>query len=172
MDMRCPHFGYDLAHILRLLADEHFGQHEAAAIDTPLLARDAGKGDERKRTMEIVPQDRRIGECINCGLEKPIAAFDLCYTCYRREGRQADRKFLDKHNPGVTRDQKRILSGYAKMLGGLGDMAVPRGTVLLICRMIKPWLVPVEQLLNPPPPCVETDAFASEREPNQPSTTH
>jgi hypothetical protein len=107
---------------------------------------------------------RHTDACLNCGEQREIAAHGLCFTCYRREERAADRKFVDRHNPGVTPDQKRILAGFSKLMAGLGDIGVPRGMVLLIRRMISPYLVPVESLLSPPPPSVESDAFPAERE--------
>jgi hypothetical protein len=106
---------------------------------------------------------RKVDACMNCGEERGIAAHGLCFQCYRRQERAADRTYVDRHNPGVSPDQKRILSGFAKLMAGLGDIGVPRGAVLLIRRMISPYLIPVQHLLSPPPPGPETDAFPAER---------
>jgi hypothetical protein len=108
--------------------------------------------------------ERKIDQCMNCGQSREIAAFGLCFTCYRRQERAKDRPFVDKHNPGVNPTQKKILAGFAKLMGGLGDIGVPRGLVILIRRMISPYLVPVENLLSPPPPGPDTDAFPAETE--------
>jgi hypothetical protein len=104
---------------------------------------------------------RRTARCLNCGEPREIAAHGLCFACYRREERASDGRYVDRHNPGVTPDQKKILNGFAKLMAGLGDIGVPRGTVLLIRKTIQPYLVPVQDLLSPPA-SRETDAFPAE----------
>lgn len=56
---------------------------------------------------------RRLGSCMNCGEEREMAAFGLCFKCYRREDRAKDRMFaaVDRRNPGIRREHKKLVPG-------------------------------------------------------------
>ena len=64
---------------------------------------------------------RRIDGCVQCGEVREIAGNDLCFKCYRQAERAADRQFagVDRHNPGIRREHKKVFRGFTKRDGGL-----------------------------------------------------
>ena len=92
---------------------------------------------------------RKVEGCLNCGEVREIAAHGLCFKCYRREDRANERKFAatDRHNPGVLKEHKKMLRGFASVMGGLSDLGVSRTDVLAIRRALEPYLLPISSLL-------------------------
>jgi len=94
---------------------------------------------------------RQIEGCINCGEIREIAGHHLCFKCYRRDERADDRKFggVDRHNPGIRREHKKLFRGLTSMMVGLSDLGVSSPDVVRIRRIIDPYLTPIAKLLTP-----------------------
>jgi hypothetical protein len=92
---------------------------------------------------------RRTDGCMNCGEVREIAAHGLCFACYRRQERAVDRQFanVDRHNPGVRREHKKLFRGFTSLMVGLSDLGVPNDEVLIIRRIIEPYLEPIAKFL-------------------------
>ena len=92
---------------------------------------------------------RRIDGCTNCGEIREMAAHGLCYACYRREGRAGDRQFarIDRHNPGIRREHKKLFRGFSGVMAALGDLGVSKDDVFTIRRTIEPYLSPIAKFL-------------------------
>lgn len=95
---------------------------------------------------------RKIEGCINCGDVREIAAHGLCFRCYRREDRAKERQLigLDRHNPGIRPDHKRMFRGFSSVMTGLSDLGVSKTDVLTIRRIIDPYLDPIAKYLAAP----------------------
>ena len=84
---------------------------------------------------------RRLGSCMNCGEEREMAAFGLCFKCYRREDRAKDRMFaaVDRRNPRNPPGAQEISSGDSQgVMAGLSDLGVQKSDVLSIRRTLDP----------------------------------
>jgi hypothetical protein len=94
---------------------------------------------------------RKKDGCVNCGEVREIAAHGRCFKCYRRKDREADREFayVDRHNPGVRREHTRVLRGFTSVLSGLGELGVSQNEVMVIRRMLEPYLALVSKFLVP-----------------------
>jgi hypothetical protein len=96
---------------------------------------------------------RRVDSCTNCGETREIAAHGLCFTCYRRDDRAKDRQFaVDRHNPGIRREHKKMFRGFTAVMAGLSDLGVQRSDVLTIRRMLDPYVAPIADFLGPASP--------------------
>lgn len=95
---------------------------------------------------------RKTEACINCGEPREIAAHGLCFACYRRQERADDPRFaaVDRHNPGIRREHKKLFRGFSSVMNGLADLGVQSADVLTIRRMLAPYLEPIEKFLTPP----------------------
>jgi hypothetical protein len=95
---------------------------------------------------------RRTEGCVRCGECREIAARGLCFTCYRRDARAREGipEFVDRHNPGIRREQKKLIRGFAAIMGGLSDLGVSRPDVLAVCNRLMPYLVTVADYLGFP----------------------
>jgi hypothetical protein len=102
---------------------------------------------------------RRTDGCINCGEVREIAAHGLCFQCYRQGVRAADRQIagLDRHNPGVRREHKKLFRGFTSVMVGLGELGIPNDEVLSIRRIMDPYLSPIAKFLAPTPGQEEPD---------------
>ena len=96
---------------------------------------------------------RRTDGCLNCGEEREIAAHGLCFTCYRQAERAGDRQRtrMDRHNAGVRRDHKKLIRAFAAVIAGLGDLGASRDDVLMVRRMLEPYIAPIAYFLEPAP---------------------
>lgn len=94
---------------------------------------------------------RKTDSCMNCGEVREIAAHGLCFACYRRQERADDRRFaaVDRHNPGLRKEHKKMLRGFMNVMGGLSDLAVQKNDVLTIRRMLDPYIAPIAEFLGP-----------------------
>jgi hypothetical protein len=102
---------------------------------------------------------RKTDVCINCGETREMAAHGLCYTCYRKDERADDRKFagVDRHNPGIRREHKKLFRGFTSIMGGLSDLAVSSADVITIRGIIGPYLTAISKFLAPVPAQDEGD---------------
>jgi len=95
---------------------------------------------------------RKIEGCINCGEVREIAAHGLCFKCYRREDRAKGRQLIgvDRHNPGIRREHKKMFRGFSSVMTGLSDLGVSKTDVLAIRGVIDPYLDPIAKYLAAP----------------------
>jgi len=102
---------------------------------------------------------RREDGCINCGEVREIAAHGLCFKCYRREDRAKERQLIgvDRHNPGIRREDKKMFRGFSSVMTDLSDLAVSRSDVLAIRRIIEPYLLPISSYPATPSQQDESD---------------
>jgi len=97
---------------------------------------------------------RRIDNCLECGEVREIAAHGLCFTHYREKQRANERQLppgVDRHSPGVRREQKKLFRGFTSVMVGLSDLGVSRADVLAIRRIVEPYLAPIAKFLSLPP---------------------
>ena len=82
-----------------------------------------------------------------------MAGKHLCFKCYRQKERTEDRKFggVDRHNPGIRREHKKLFRGLTGMMVGLSDLGVSNADVLRIRRIIDGYLSPIAKFLTPAP---------------------
>ena len=94
---------------------------------------------------------RRTDGCLNCGEIREMAAHGLCFRCYRQEERADDERFadVDRNNPGVRREHKKLFRGFTGVMTGLSDLAVQKSDVLTIRRMLDPYVIPIAEFLSP-----------------------
>lgn len=94
---------------------------------------------------------RKIDGCLNCGETREIAAYGLCYMCYRRQGRAEDRQFaaVDRHNPGIRKEHKKLFRGFTGVMAGLSDLGVQKEDVLTIRQMLDPYVASIAEFLGP-----------------------
>jgi hypothetical protein len=99
-------------------------------------------------------RERRPVECSKCGETRGHAAHGLCERCYRRHERDRERQersLQREHSypvPGVQRSQKKLMTAYAQLLTVLQRMGVASADVTAIRRVIKPYLLPVAELMS------------------------
>jgi len=94
---------------------------------------------------------RSLVVCQQCGEERELAAKGLCFKCYRAEARSAlnlPQGFVDRHNPAIRKEHKKIIAGFAKVLTGLSDLGVNRTDVHTIRSILDPYLTPVTQFIE------------------------
>jgi hypothetical protein len=101
---------------------------------------------------------RRNDGCIGCGEVRELAAHGLCFKCYRREERTTDRPFaiVDRHNPGIRREHKKLFRGFTGVMVGLSDLGVAMSDVLAIRRILEPYTSPIAKFLALAPEQVQT----------------
>ena len=95
---------------------------------------------------------RKKEGCVNCGELREIAAHGLCFKCYRQRERASDRPLgsVDRHNPGIRREHKKLFRGFTSVMTGLSDLGVSKEHVLSIRTTIEPYLVPIARFLALP----------------------
>ncbi len=81
-----------------------------------------------------------------------MAAHGLCFKCYRKEGRAGDDRVagVDRHNPGIRREHKKLFRGFTSVMVGLSDLGVSNDDVMLIREVIGPYLSPISKFLTAP----------------------
>jgi hypothetical protein len=92
---------------------------------------------------------RRIDSCTNCGEIRGMAGHGLCYACYRREERAADRQFavIDRHTPAIRREHKKLFRAFTAVMTGLSDLGISKDDVFTIRQTIEPYLTPIAKFL-------------------------
>jgi hypothetical protein len=93
---------------------------------------------------------RSTDACRNCGDVRELAAHGLCFACYRAQQRSAQRneRQVDRHNPAIRREHKKLFKAHSAVMGGLSDLGVGREDVMSIKRIIQPYLVPIQEFLD------------------------
>jgi len=115
---------------------------------------------------------RKTDGCVNCGEEREIAAHGLCFACYRRRERASERlPGVDRHNPGVRREHKKLFRGFTNVMVGLSDLGVSKNDVMTIRKSIEPYLAPIAKFLSLQPGQSE-DAVNSEHDRQLSFTVH
>jgi hypothetical protein len=94
---------------------------------------------------------RTIGYCVGCRKLREIAAHRLCFKCYRSHQRASCRQSSGdpRRTQGVRREHRRLLRGFTSLMVGLSDVGVSEDDVLVIRRILKPYLAPIADLLSP-----------------------
>jgi len=85
-------------------------------------------------------------ECVECGEPREHAAKGLCFACYRRQERQS--KSVDLHNPGISRDQTKLIRAHAQVMQGLALLRVGKKHVREILTVLAPYLSPVREYIR------------------------
>ncbi len=94
-------------------------------------------------------EERKMILCAECGEEKPHAAHGRCFACFQRARRERDDEpIFDRHNPGIRRDQRRVLKGFNDVLHGLADIGASRTDILRVRAIMTPYLTSVESYLS------------------------
>ena len=98
---------------------------------------------------------RKSDECAACGEPREIAAHGLCFRCYRREARGLKGvNCPNPHNPGIRREQKRVIRAFSQVMGGLADLAVSQEDIQDILDLLGPYLrlianyIPIAERVN------------------------
>jgi hypothetical protein len=96
---------------------------------------------------------RRVDGCVQCGEVREIAGKGLCFKCYRQAERAADRQFagVDRHNPGIRREHKKLFRGFTGVMAGLSDLGVELNDAFAIRRILEPYIVLIAKFLAPAP---------------------
>jgi hypothetical protein len=118
---------------------------------------------------------RKVEGCLNCGEVREIAARGLCFRCYRKKEREDDKQFaaVDRHNPGIRREHKKLFRGFTNVMAGLSDLGVQKSDVLTIRRMLDPYVAPIAEVLGSASEREEVrEAVNGEQVPNAVFTVH
>jgi hypothetical protein len=84
---------------------------------------------------------RRINGCINCGEEREMAAHGLCFKCYRRVERGAERAENSIGNGWLLTDHKKAFTVVTRILTALSDCpAIEQSDRLKIQMILRPYL--------------------------------
>jgi hypothetical protein len=87
---------------------------------------------------------RKVAACRECGEEREIAAFGLCFMCYRQVERAVKRQpeipVKDRHNPGLPKDGQRIVTAHAQVMAGLGKLGISKTDIRAVLDIIRPYL--------------------------------
>jgi hypothetical protein len=99
---------------------------------------------------------RKTGTSMNCGDPREIVAHGLCVKCYRRKERADDRQAeVDRHNPGIHGEHKKLLRGFTSVMVGLSDLGAQRPDVIAIRQMLEPYVALITELLAAAPEAKE-----------------
>src|SRR5437870_1023616 len=93
---------------------------------------------------------RRVDACMNCGENRELAAHGLCFNCYRKRERTIRREaegIVDRHTPGIRREQKRLLKAYTMIMTALGDIGVSSADVTKVQELLGPYLSMVDRFV-------------------------
>lgn len=93
--------------------------------------------------------NRKLAVCLGCGDPREIAAKGLCFTCYRRQARAAERAALavGRHNPALGREERRVVKAFGQIITGLADLAASRNDVYAILEILRPYLRVAEDVI-------------------------
>ena len=84
---------------------------------------------------------RRTDGCINCGEEREIAAHGLCFTCYRRKERAAERAENPLGNGWLLKDHRKAFTVVTRILTALSDCpAIEQSDRQKIQMILRPYL--------------------------------
>jgi hypothetical protein len=113
---------------------------------------------------------RKVERCLNCGEEREIAAFHLCFKCYRQRERALSSGPVDRHTAAITKERQRLFQAYAALMTALGKLGVSKVDVEMVVEIVRPYLTPISEQLRfagmatgkpcegtPTPPDLETE---------------
>jgi len=87
---------------------------------------------------------------MNCGENRELAAHGLCFTCYRRTERTIRCEaegIVDRHTPGIRREQKRLIKAYTTIMSALADIGVSSEDVSKVQELLGPYLSIVDRFV-------------------------
>jgi hypothetical protein len=91
---------------------------------------------------------RKLEQCINCGEEREIAAFHLCFKCYRQRERAFSSGPVDRHTAVITKERQKLFSAYAQLMTSLGKLGVNKTDVESVVEIVRPYLTPISEQLR------------------------
>lgn len=91
---------------------------------------------------------RKVEQCLNCGEDREIAAFHLCFKCYRQHERALSRGPVDRHSAAVNRERQKLFQAYAAMMVSLGKLGVSKPDLESIVEIVRPYLTPIADQLR------------------------
>jgi len=91
---------------------------------------------------------RKVEQCLNCGEEREIAAFHLCFKCYRQHERALSRGPVDRHTTAITRERQKLFQAYAGLMVSLAKLALNKVDVEAVVEIGRPYLVPISEELR------------------------
>ncbi len=92
---------------------------------------------------------RKLDKCINCGELNQMAAFGLCFKCYRRETRMKQNPVNRHPHPALVKEQKKLLRGYHHITTGMVEVGVSPDHVKQVMSVIAPYLTSIRDHLLP-----------------------
>lgn len=97
---------------------------------------------------------RRLDSCINCGDEREIAAHGLCFTCYRRKERAAERAENPLGNGWLLKDHRKAFTVVTRILTALSDCpAIEQSDRQKIQMILRPYLDKLADCFAPKKKC-------------------
>ena len=98
-------------------------------------------------------QRRPVDYCSDCGELKEIydVKRQLCNSCWRarrREELRKERGPVDRYAGAVSREAKKLIRGFSKMLDGAGDLGFSKEDMLDLKALCEPYLQPVAAFLG------------------------
>lgn len=90
----------------------------------------------------------KIGVCVNCQEEAVIAAFGLCYACYRADDRASVARKVDRHGGAIRKDHDKLFTAHAEMMRGMRRSKVNREDVRRILMIMQPYWEPIAPFLR------------------------
>jgi hypothetical protein len=111
-----------------------------------------GEKNNQTRRGKKMKEQRRTGQCNECLKIREMATSTICFTCYRRHRRAmeraADSPYTDLSASPISRDGRRVLAAYPKLLSVLADLRVSRDGVREVIDIVRPYLKPAREWLN------------------------
>jgi hypothetical protein len=92
-------------------------------------------------------EERRVARCEECGETRAMATRTECFNCYRARNRASERQ-VDRHNPAIRREHRRLVSGWARLLGAMSELGISRPDALKIRDLAAPYVQPVREFLS------------------------
>ncbi len=90
----------------------------------------------------------RIGVCVNCKDEAVIAAFGLCYRCYREDERANVARKVDRHSCAIRKDHNKLFTAHTEMMRAMRRSGVNREDVRRILAIMQPYWEPIAPFLR------------------------
>src|SRR5437867_884107 len=93
--------------------------------------------------------DRTPRRCEICGEHREMATKEECFACYRKRMRARDEELvlIDRHNPAIKREHRRMLNAYSKLMVALSELGVNRQHVFAIRDIVGPYIEPITEFL-------------------------
>jgi hypothetical protein len=91
---------------------------------------------------------RKLEQCINCGEERELAAFHLCFKCYRQRERAFSSGPVDRHTAVITKERQKLFLAYAQLMTSLAKLGVNKTDVESVVEIVRPYLTPISEQLR------------------------